>query len=256
MPLHDILPAAAGRRASTGVWQGLALCALALLGAPVVAGVPVAVDVGHYLDKPGAISAHGITEFEYNHALAAVIAARLADAGTPVRLIGHRGEMADLRARPREAEAAGAGFFLSVHHDSVKEQYLQPWVWQGRALRHAEGFAGFSLFVSRLNPRLDESLACASAIGAALRRAGLPVATHHGVSSEGVARPWADETNGVYFYDNLVVLKTATVPAVLLEAGVIINREEERALATPERRALTAGAVLDGLQRCGVAAAP
>lgn len=230
--------------------------ALSLMALQAMAGAPVAVDVGHYLDKPGAISAHGITEFEYNHALAAVIAARLADAGTPVRLIGHRGEMADLRARPREAEAAGAGFFLSVHHDSVKEQYLQPWVWQGRALRHAEGFAGFSLFVSRLNPRLDASLACASAIGAALRRAGLPVATHHGVSSEGVARPWADEANGVYFYDNLVVLKTATVPAVLLEAGVIINRDEERALATPERRALTAEAVVDGLQHCGVVAAP
>lgn len=230
--------------------------ALSLMALQAMAGVPVAVDVGHYLDKPGAISAHGITEFEYNHTLAAVIAARLTDAGTPVRLIGHRGEMADLRARAHEAEAAGAGFFLSVHHDSVKEQYLQPWIWQGRALRHAEGFAGFSLFVSRLNPRLDESLACASAIGAALRRAGLPVATHHGVSSEGVARPWADEANGVYFYDNLVVLKTATVPAVLLEAGVIINRDEERALATPERRALTAEAVVDGLQHCGVAAAP
>ncbi|MFP3507703.1 N-acetylmuramoyl-L-alanine amidase, partial [Burkholderia sp. SIMBA_062] len=89
---------------------------------PAAAGVPVAVDVGHYLDRPGAISAHGITEFEYNHALAAVLAARLGAAGTPVRLIGHRGEMADLRARAHEAEAAGAGFFLSVHHDSVKEQ--------------------------------------------------------------------------------------------------------------------------------------
>ena len=36
----------------------------------------------------------------------------------------------------------------------------------------------------------------------------------------GVGRPWADELNGVYYYDNLVVLKTATVPAVLFEAGV------------------------------------
>ncbi|MCK6396210.1 N-acetylmuramoyl-L-alanine amidase [Zoogloea sp.] len=254
--MDGILKPAAGLPLPAGAWRRAAWLALALMATPAIAGVPVAVDVGHYLDKPGATSAYGITEFEYNHALAGVIAARLTTAGTPVRLIGHRGEMADLRARPREAEAAGAGFFLSVHHDSVKEVYLQPWVWQGRPLRHAEGFAGFSLFVSRLNPRLDESLACASAIGAALRRAGLPVATHHGVSSEGVARPWADEANGVYFYDNLVVLKTATVPAVLLEAGVIINRDEERALATPERRALTADAVLDGLQRCGVAAAP
>jgi N-acetylmuramoyl-L-alanine amidase len=211
---------------------------------------------GTILERPGAISAYGVSEFEYNHALAAVIAARLAGAGVLVRLIGHRGEMADLRARPREAEAAGAGFFLSIHHDSVKEEHLQPWTWNGRSLRHAEGFAGFSLFVSRLNPRLDESLACASAIGAALRRAGLPVATHHGVSSAGVERPWADEANGVYFYDNLVVLKTATIPAVLLEAGVIVNRDEERDLAGSARRALTADAVLQGLQQCGVAIAP
>ena len=228
---------------------------LTFLSAVAAAGV-VAIDVGHYLERPGAISAYGVTEFEYNHALAAVLAARLASEGVPVRLIGHRGEMAELRARPREAEAAGAGFFLSIHHDSVKEEHLQPWNWNGRALRHAEGFAGFSLFVSRLNPRLDESLACASAIGAALRRAGLPVATHHGVSSAGVERPWADEANGVYFYDNLVVLKTATVPAVLLEAGVIVNRDEERDLAGAARRALTADAVLQGLQQCGVAIAP
>lgn len=231
-----------------------AMVGAALLQASVtaVAALPVAIDVGHYLERPGAISAHGVTEFEYNHALAAVVAARLASDGVPVRLIGHRGEMADLWARPREAEAAGAGFFLSIHHDSVKEEHLQPWTWNGRALRYAEGFAGFSLFVSRLNPRLDESLACASAIGAALRRAGLPVATHHGVSSAGVERPWADEANGVYYYDNLVVLKGATIPAVLLEAGVIVNRDEERALAGAERRALTAAAVAQGLARCGV----
>lgn len=224
---------------------------LALAGG-LAGAVPVAIDVGHYLARPGATSAYGVTEFEYNHSLAAVLATRLAAEGVAVRLIGQRGEMADLKARPREAEAAGAGFFLSIHHDSVKETYLQPWVWQGRSLRHAEGFAGFSLFVSRLNPRLDESLACASAIGAALRQAGLPVATHHGVSAEGVARPWADPVNGVYYYDNLVVLKTATIPAVLLEAGVIVNREEERELAGAARRALTAEAVLAGLRGCGM----
>lgn len=236
---------------------GVLVSAVLLQGSvTAVAAQPVAIDVGHYLERPGAISAYGVSEFEYNHALAAVIAARLAGAGVLVRLIGQRGEMADLRARPREAEAAGAGLFLSIHHDSVKEEHLQPWTWNGRSLRHAEGFAGFSLFVSRLNPRLDESLACASAIGAALRRAGLPVATHHGVSSAGVERPWADEANGVYFYDNLVVLKTATIPAVLLEAGVIVNRDEERDLAGSARRALTADAVLQGLQQCGVAIAP
>ncbi len=213
---------------------------------------PVAIDVGHYLARPGATSAYGVAEFDYNHSLAAVIAARLAADGVPVRLIGQRGEMADLQARPQQAEDAGAGFFLSIHHDSVKESHLQPWVWQGRDLRHADDFAGFSLFVSRLNPRLPESLACASAIGAALREAGLTVATHHvGRAEDG--RAWADEANGVYFYDNLVVLKRASVPAVLLEAGVIVNRDEERQLASAERRALTAAAVEAGLRACGFA---
>ncbi|MBK7849505.1 MAG: N-acetylmuramoyl-L-alanine amidase [Zoogloea sp.] len=101
---------------------GVLVSAVLLQGSvTAVAAQPVAIDVGHYLERPGAISAYGVSEFEYNHALAAVIAARLAGAGVLVRLIGHRGEMADLRARPREAEAAGAGLFLSIHHDSVKE---------------------------------------------------------------------------------------------------------------------------------------
>lgn len=218
-----------------------------------VQAAPVAVDVGHYLEQPGATSAYGVAEFEYNQSLAAVLAASLATNGVPVRLIGWRGEMADLRERPRQAEAAGAGFFLSIHHDSVQEGQLEPWVWNGRLLRHADGFAGFSLYVSRLNPRLEHSLACARAIGVALREAGLPIATHHASSTTGGGLEWADESQGVYYYDNLVVLKTATVPAVLLEAGVIVNREEERQLAGAARRVLTADAVLRGLRDCGAA---
>jgi len=232
----------------------LLLAALAAL-ATTARAATVAVDVGHFLDKPGATSAYGVPEFEYNHSLAAVIAARLAADGVAVRLIGHRGEMADLHARPREAEEGGADFLLSVHHDSVKAHLLEPWTWRGRELLHSEAASGFSLFVSRKNPRLAESLACASAIGAALRQAGLHPTPHH-AEAAGIGRPWADETNGVYYYDNLVVLKAASVPAVLLEAGVIVNREEERALAGAARRALTAEAVRRGLGRCGVMAAP
>ncbi|MBS0371917.1 MAG: N-acetylmuramoyl-L-alanine amidase [Proteobacteria bacterium] len=228
----------------------MTLLLAALAGA--AQAVPVAVDVGHYLERPGATSAYGVTEFEYNQSLAAVLAARLAVDGVPVRLIGWRGEMAELRERPRQAEAAGAGFFLSVHHDSVQESQLEAWEWNGRALRHADGFAGFSLYVSRLNPRLDQSLACARRIGEALRDAGLPVATHHAALAPGLGLEWADEKQGVYYYDNLVVLKAATVPAVLLEAGVIVNRDEERQLAGAARRALTVDAVARGLRECGV----
>ncbi len=236
------------RRLAAARWP--LACALAVTAMPAGAG-PVAIDVGHYLARPGATSAYGVSEFEYNHALAAVLAARLAADGVAVRLIGHRGEMEDLRARPREAEEAGAAFFLSIHHDSVKAEFQQPWVWRGQEQLYSDYASGFSLFVSRKNPRLDQSLACASAIGTALRGAGLRPTPHHAEVAPGVGRPWADELNGVYYYDNLVVLKSATVPAVLLEAGVIVHPAEAAELATAARRALTADAVARGLRDCG-----
>ncbi|HMG80469.1 MAG TPA: hypothetical protein VK591_17435, partial [Xanthobacteraceae bacterium] len=48
---------------------------------------------------------------------------------------------------------------------------------------------------------------------------------------------------GVYRYDQLVVLRYTRMPALLLEAGSIVNRQEELELATPERRTLTSAAV-------------
>jgi hypothetical protein len=41
---------------------------------------------------------------------------------------------------------------------------------------------------------------------------------------------------GVYSDDNLIVLTHTKVPAVLLEAGIIVNRAEELLLETPEHR--------------------
>ena len=41
---------------------------------------------------------------------------------------------------------------------------------------------------------------------------------------------------GFYSYDHLIVLRTTPMPAVLLEAGSIVNPNEERELATPEGR--------------------
>jgi len=48
----------------------------------------------------------------------------------------------------------------------------------------------------------------------------------------------------VYRYDRLVVLERTRMPAVLFEAGSIINRSEELELATPERRDLISSALV------------
>ena len=56
-----------------------------------------------------------------------------------------------------------------------------------------------------------------------------------------------DADAGVYRYDTLFVLKKTQMPAALLEAGSIANRDEELLLATPERQQLIGAAVVDAV---------
>jgi N-acetylmuramoyl-L-alanine amidase len=58
-----------------------------------------------------------------------------------------------------------------------------------------------------------------------------------------------DAQAGVYRYDQLIVLQETRMPAVLLEAGSIVNRQEELDLATPERRALTSAAIVAAVEK-------
>jgi N-acetylmuramoyl-L-alanine amidase len=196
------------------------------------------VDVGHYQGEPGVISTSGRPEFEYNLDLAFLVKKALQDSGIKVRMIGERGDYEKLHYRTRDAK--GADLFVSIHHDSVRE-YLLP---------KADGFSGFSLFVSRRNPQADKSLACASAIGAEMRTAGFTPSRYHADPILGENRPFADEQNGVHFYDNLAVAHTARMPSVLFEAGVIVNRTEEARMRDPEVRAQIAQAIARGVLIC------
>jgi N-acetylmuramoyl-L-alanine amidase len=97
-------------------------------------------------------------------------------------------------------------------------------------------------------PRLGAS--CASAIGERLRAAGLAPSRYHADADLGEDRPYADKRNGVHFFDNLAVARTATMPAVLVEAGVIVNRYEERELRKPRIRRRVAEAIAQGVVNC------
>jgi N-acetylmuramoyl-L-alanine amidase len=162
----------------------------------------------------------------------------LEEAGIKTQMIGERGDYEKLHYRTRDAK--GADLFVSIHHDSVRE-YLLP---------KADRFSGFSLFVSRRNPHVDKSLACASAIGARMRAAGFTPSRYHADPVLGENRPFADEENGVHFYDNLAVAHTARMPAVLFEAGVIVNRTEEVKMRDPEVRSRIAAAIATGVRNC------
>lgn len=208
----------------------------------------IAVDVGHSLARPGAVSARGTPEFEFNRELALTLRQALDQRGFRAQLIGERGDMDELP--PRTQAAKGAGFFLSIHHDSVQPHYLAEWETGAERRRYSDRFSGFSLFVSRHNPDLRTSLACASAIGHALREQGFSPTKHHAEPIPGENRPFADEVNGVHYFDELVVLKTAAMPAVLVEAGIIVNREDELLLQMPATRSNIAHAITRGLERC------
>ncbi len=208
----------------------------------------IALDVGHSVSQPGAVSARGRPEFDFNRDLARAVRAALERWGFEVRLINDLGDIGGLRARTEAA--AGAGFFLSVHHDSVQPRYMESWDVDGIRRQYSDRFSGFSLFVSRANPEGAKSLSCASAMGRAIRAVGRAPSLYHAEPIPGENRPFADAENGVHYFDDLVVLKMAPMPAVLLEAGVIVNRHEELLLAQPRFRDTMAAAIADGLLRC------
>jgi len=165
----------------------------------------VAVDVGHWPGAPGVLSASGRPELEFNRELAHELKVQLEKSGLEVRMIE---DLPALRDRTRMAQ--GADLLVSIHHDAVRAA-LMP---------RAERYSGFSLFVSRQNPQPARSLACAAAIGAELRAAGLEPSRYHAEPVPGENRPYADETNGVHYFDNLALARGAAMPAVLVEAGV------------------------------------
>ena len=208
----------------------------------------IAVDVGHYLAKPGVISARGVPEFDYNLKLAREIEIALKHAGHRTLLIGDDGLSEDLAKRA--SRASGMDLFISIHHDSVQPRFLTGWEHEGAARSYSDRFSGFSLFVSNLNPHTAASLKCASAIGAALRKAGFTPSRYHADPVLGENRPFADEANGVHYFDNLAVLKTTSITALLFEAGVIVNRDEELRMRDPAVRQRIADGIASAVGVC------
>jgi N-acetylmuramoyl-L-alanine amidase len=224
----------------------IALLVVAL--AQSVGAASIAIDVGHYFEEPGVISARGRPEFEFNRTLAHEIEGVLKTRGYTTKLIGDDGKMKELWRRPREAN--GSDLFISVHHDSAREKYLLPWVHEGDEHRYSDMFSGFSLFVSRENSGWRKGLRCASAIGAALVKAGFKPSLYHADPVFGENRPFADRDNSVHYFEHLAVLRSATMPALLFEAGVIVNREEEVKMSDKQVQQGIAASVADGIEAC------
>jgi N-acetylmuramoyl-L-alanine amidase len=142
------------------------------------------------------------------------------------------------------ANRSGADLLLSVHHDSVPDRLLEDWEFEGKKSHFNDRFSGYSLFVSHDNPQFELSLKFATLLGHQIKAQGLEYAKQYTLPIMGrYRRELLDKDVGVYRYDTLVVLERTRMPAVLLEAGSIINRDEELAMNSPERQELISAAV-------------
>lgn len=212
-----------------------------------LAGLRVALDVGHHRLKPGAMSARGKPELSFNLATARVIAGVLGKAGAEVILVNGDGTVTSLSERPALAEKQGADVFLSIHHDSVNDKYLRKWNHEGVERDHADNFRGYSVFTSSKNAEAERSRGLALRVGAALYGTGLRPTLHHAEPIPGENRPLLDEKTGVYEFTDLVVLKSAKIPSILLECGVIIHRDEELLVQRADYQDLLGHALVQAL---------
>ena len=217
-------------------------------------------DVGHTVDVPGATSAHGATEYSFNLALAQEAKQELVDAGfvNTILFITDKPPPVGLFSRAAAANAVPVDLFLAIHHDSVPDSLLQTWQYEGQDQHYNDDYPGYALFVSNDNPERTASLLFGGFLGKELQARGLHYTPHYTLALMGHRRrELLDPVAGVYRYDQLIVLRSTRMPALLMEAGSIINRQEELDLATPERRTRASAAIVAAVQEfCAARARP
>ncbi len=179
--------------------------------------------------------------------MAKLLTAKLNEGGAiHAFLLDSRGK--SLQQRVDAANLHGADLLISIHHDSVQPQYMSQWSYGGNQRKYSDRFSGYSLFVSLKNSHPDESLGLATDVGTQLSAAGFTPSLHHAEKIPGENRTLVNAKLGIYQFDDLIVLKLPPIPAVLLECGVIVNREEETKLSNPKYQAKMAGAVAAGIE--------
>jgi len=214
--------------------------AFLIFSAPPASSKVVELDIGHSLDAPGSTSASGRTEFTYNLALGLEVASILRSMGHQVDILNQSGLVTSLASRPARAKAIRADLFISIHHDSIQPQLMPD----------RQSYHGYSVWTSGSHPAARVSSVCGRIIATTMRQARMTPALFHAMKIPGEGRTLVDNTIGLYRRDDLAVLRLSTTPAVLIEAGVIVNPREEAWLARPDVRHAVAGAIAAGVNAC------
>ena len=135
----------------------------------------VVIDVGHTREAPGALSARGVPEYDFNLRLAKQVEEKLIEAGfvSTNMLITDGPAKIGLTERVARANALRADLLISIHHDSVPQFLKEEWEYEGKKHSYCDRFKGYSIFVSHENRKRAASYAFATLLGQALKANGL-----------------------------------------------------------------------------------
>lgn len=164
----------------------------------------ILIDPGHGGHDNGAVSASGLKEKELNLALAREIAAALKKQGFAVYLTRNRDKFVSLDERPAMIGRVKADLFISVHHNASATN---------------PGAAGMETFVLRAETTPEKTLTARTLRGAYLVQQKQQ--TVNPASGRGVK------------FARFKVLRLATCPAMLIEAGFLSNPAEAKRCASP-----------------------
>src|SRR4029077_15211598 len=126
-------------------------------------------------------SARNVAEFVFNRRLAQRIEQKLKAEGFAETklLVPGAGARRSLARRVAAANDLPANLFLSIHHDSGPNKFLEDWEFEGKKSRFSDRFGGYSVFVSRRNPDFKTSLSFAELIGREMKAQGLHYAKQY-----------------------------------------------------------------------------
>ena len=155
-----------------------------------------------------------------------------------------------LAERVKRANALGADLFLSIHHDSVPDKFLEKWEFDGVQRGFSDRFSGHSIFISIRQQRPCRQSAVCENARQSVAKTGIEVhaslhGSEHGPPPAAAGRP---ANRCLSLRSSCSCSETPSMPAVLLEAGSIINREEELRMGSVERQSLISAAVADAVE--------
>ncbi len=215
----------------------------------------VAVDAGHGGDDPGATGASGTREKIVTLAIARALAARIdREAGMHAVLTRDGDYFVDLRNRMDRARAANANMFVSIHADAVRDRTVSGASVYILSERGASSEAARQLAEHENAADLKGGLALAN-VRPDVRSVVLDVQqnANMGQSVEVADRVLGalDRVGAVRKREvqqaAFVVLKSPSMPSLLVETAYISNPDEERKLRTPAEQQRLAEAIFSGI---------